>query len=280
MNQSSLPIEQFVTFKPLNEDSIRHYLSDLSFIAPIGFHIVNSIDSTNTYLKNTPSNATEISVCIAETQTNGRGRLGRHWVSPFGENIYLSSRWTLHDCVSKLAGLSLVVSLAIQASLEQQGINDTIQVKWPNDLLWQHKKLCGVLIEVIPDIKGNIQVIIGIGLNVNTVIKDDTLIDKPWCSLHEITHQYFDRNKLIAHLLWVLNGHLKQFRAGGFNAFLTQWNKVDYLKGHNITLMHPNGLMQGIANGVSEKGNLYLIDNQGKQHELSSGEANLIKVTN
>lgn len=263
-------------FKLLSSESINNHLKQRGFNTAVDLHVFTTIDSTNNYLKNCQKSSQTI-ICTAEKQTHGRGRFGRQWVSPFGENIYLSSRWHLNCCLSKLSGLSLIVSLAIHDCLLKNSVED-IWVKWPNDLMWNHKKLCGVLIEVIAETNGNVQVIIGVGLNVNSIPQDNPLIDKPWCSLFQITGHYFDRNVLIADLLFSLNHYLQKFMESDFSAFQNQWQKIDYLAGHLISVSHLNGEKKGYAKGVSGGGHLCLIDDQGVTHELASGDTSLLGI--
>ncbi|OCH97252.1 biotin--[acetyl-CoA-carboxylase] ligase [Legionella jamestowniensis] len=256
---------------------IQEYLNARSFKKPVNFHLFPIVDSTNQYLKNLASSS-ELEICCAEMQTRGRGRFGRHWISPFGENIYCSSRWELNCDLSQLSGLSLVVALAILASLKDNQIGEEILLKWPNDLLWNDKKLCGILIEIIAETHGNSQVIIGIGMNVNTATQNYLLPEKPWCSLYEITGQYHDRNKLLAHLIFQLQRYVEKFLNTGFKGFLDEWQQVDYLYGKCITIQQPTGSIKGKACGVNEIGQLCLADEQGMIHHLASGDTSLSEM--
>ena len=260
----------------LNENSIRQHLQSHDFNPQLDFHLFASIDSTNKFLKLCPSTHS-IHVALAELQTAGRGRFGREWYSPFGENIYCSSRWHFNGDLSRLSGLSLVVSLSIMAALEEIGLHENIHIKWPNDILWKNKKLCGNLIEVIAESNHAADIIIGIGINVNSNTNNhkDALPDKPWCSLHDITGELFDRNMIIANLLIHLNRFLAEFMQHGFSPFISKWQLVDYLKDQMITVSQPLGLLRGRANGVNEIGQLILIDAQKIIHCLSSGDTSL-----
>lgn len=258
----------------LEEQFIRQHLKNQQWNKEINFHLFATVDSTNQFLKELAPTSS-IDICCAEKQTHGRGRFGRQWVSPFGENIYFSSRWELNCCLSRLSGLSLVVGLAILASLQTIPIQQDIRIKWPNDVMWGNKKLCGILIEVIAETNSCAQVIIGIGMNINTATQEQLLPDKPWCSLYEITGQYFDRNRILANLIYHLDKHLNQFLAAGFAAFTADWQKVDYLENQFIKVSQPTGVMSGYACGVNELGQLCLQDDEGKRHYLSSGDTSL-----
>lgn len=227
---------------------------------PYDLHVFSTIDSTNRYLKSRNSSP-RIAICCAEKQSQGRGRFGRYWHSPCAENIYCSSRWPMLR--RDLSGLSLVVSLALLRVLEDFGIPD-LQIKWPNDILWKDKKLSGILIEILEG-----EMIIGIGINVNSDTLNHPLPDKVWCSLFEITGKYFDRNRIIALMLMKLETYLQRFWQKGFPDFMTQWQRYDYLSGKNIRISESSGLCLG----VHHTGAMILEDPQKNLHYIDSGEA-------
>lgn len=232
---------------------------------PVNLHLAQTIDSTNRYLKALPASSS-IEICCAEEQTQGRGRFGREWHSPFGENIYFSGRWHLNTDLSRLSSLSLLIGLAVLATLYKFKITQTILLKWPNDLIWEEKKLGGILVELIDQTS----VVIGIGLNINSITQD-----KPWCSLYEITSKLFDRNLLITELIIQLDQHIQQFLQVGFEPFIATWQQFDSLYQKQITVSQPLQTISGVAQGINQMGQLILIDKQGVTHYLSSGETSL-----
>ncbi|MGB1091882.1 MAG: biotin--[acetyl-CoA-carboxylase] ligase, partial [Oceanobacter sp.] len=122
-----------------------------------------TVDSTNTYLlEQAADHMGKRFAALAEMQTGGRGRRGRHWVSPFGKNIYLSLLVTLPGEVGQQFGLSLVTAIAVEQALTKQGI-DGISLKWPNDVYLNGRKLAGILLEARQSQPGFCQVVIGIG---------------------------------------------------------------------------------------------------------------------
>lgn len=253
----------------LNKEQIASHLT-----MPYSLHLYPTLDSTNRYLKDLPLSQT-IAICCAEMQTQGRGRFGRDWHSPYGENIYCSSRWQLNYDLNKLSGLSLVTSLAILSTIKELDPSSDLKIKWPNDIMWHDKKLCGSLIELVEASPGTYQVIIGIGLNVNSDTKNHPLPDKPWCSLFEITEHTFDRNILIAKLLNQLASYLAQFKHHDFKFFMDEWNQFDYLAGKKIIISHVTQTLHGKACGINAFGQLILLDESGNLHYLSSGDASL-----
>src|SRR5438552_678944 len=127
----------------LDEQQISSQLNAQKFNSLYKLHLLSSVDSTNRYLKDLPMSS-HVDICCAETQTQGKGRFGRQWHSPFAENIYCSSRWTLGD-LTQLSGLSLITSLAVLATVKAIYPDPNLKLKWPNDLLWGNKKLSGSL---------------------------------------------------------------------------------------------------------------------------------------
>lgn len=242
-------------------------LSNLRF-QPDHIYLFNAIDSTNTFL-NQQDAPNYVDICCAEMQTQGRGRFGRHWHSPFAEHIYCSSRWRVTISETQLSGLPLAISLSILNALHSLNIRHDIQVKWPNDLLWRGKKLCGNLIEMH---RNPLSITIGIGLNVHNQTHE-----QPWCSLDEITGQIMDRNQLISAILNELHQTLLIFCNDGFLPFMTQWQKVDGLANQTIDVRRGNEQLRGIASGVTDQGSLILIDEHNNTHYLHSGEVTLRK---
>ncbi|MGQ3892322.1 biotin--[acetyl-CoA-carboxylase] ligase [Legionella sp. CNM-4043-24] len=259
-------------FIPLDENRIRRHLSVNQ--GSMYYHLFAEIDSTNRFLKELPQ-GDGLQICSAEMQSKGRGRFGRVWQSPFGENIYLSTRWKLDCCLSRLSGLSLVISLSIIDCLKRiLGEND-IRIKWPNDLLWHDKKLCGVLIEIVAENNASPQVIIGVGLNVNMDTESQPMPDNPWCSLFEISGRYFDRNELIAALLDAQTRYLHQFLQHDFVYFMDEWQAVDYLRGRYINSVQAGKSITGHVTGITEQGHLCLLDEDGVMQVLSSGDTSV-----
>jgi BirA family transcriptional regulator, biotin operon repressor / biotin---[acetyl-CoA-carboxylase] ligase len=257
----------------LDEQQIRAELKANSWNNPAHLHVFTSVDSTNRFLKDLPISP-QLDICCAELQTQGRGRFGRSWHSPFGENIYCSSRWSLHGDLTKLSGLSLVTSLAVVATLKEFNDSAPIKIKWPNDILWNDKKLCGSLIEIIAESNATAQIIIGIGLNVNTDTHHNPLPDKPWCSLYEITQKRHDRNKLIAHLIINLERYLARFITHDLHVFMDEWHQYDYLMDQQITVHQAFESLSGVACGINGAGQL-IVENSEGRHLLSSGDTSL-----
>ncbi len=258
---------------PLNEIVIKKYLQEDIFL-----NIVESISSTNDYFKGKPR-LDEFEFCFAEHQTQGRGRLGRSWHSPAGQNLMLSCRWSLPENLKtkSLQGLSSCISLSLLSALQYLNIPD-LKCKWPNDLFYQDKKLAGILIELY-SLQGQItEAIIGIGMNVN--MPEDTpsalSIEKPWTSLQHILGKSQERNKLAAQVIQHLTTYLTRFAEKGWTDFIAEWNQYDYLTGKEVSMVIDNKNVNGTARGVDLSGSLLIETPHEGIITCSSGEIKIL----
>lgn len=235
--------------------------------------IFDEIDSTSTYL----TQAAEANICLAESQSAGRGRLGRKWFSPYANNIYLSLRWSFIKNLVSLDGLSLALGIAITKALAEYGITDGIALKWPNDVLWHKQKLSGILIELSGEMHEAYQTIIGVGLNVDMSKQVAPDIDQPWCDIAQIIQARPARNKLTGLLLNQFISTLTIFQDQGLKPFLQEWQQLDITYGKKITLTTPQKqIIKGVGCGINDHGYLMLKDDNDQQiHEFNIGEISL-----
>ena len=217
--------------------------------------LFDEIDSTNHWLKD-KSNYPQ--VCLAEAQTNGRGRNGNRWQSPKAENIYLSFSWLFESQLRQLPTLGLWVGIAVAEALEAMGVEGH-GIKWPNDLYWQHKKIGGILIETSSATSG---VIVGIGINTNATTIDG--VDQPWTSLSEVLGETVDRNKFLVELLDRLYWVMTTFASFSENDLLASWPKWDVLQGKQVSFQKNGETIQGAAQGINRDGYLLVKLSSGK----------------
>ncbi|MCP4597470.1 bifunctional biotin--[acetyl-CoA-carboxylase] ligase/biotin operon repressor BirA [Neptuniibacter sp.] len=207
---------------------------------------------------------------LAEQQTAGRGRRGRPWVSPFARNLYFSLVWRFEQGAAALEGLSLLVGLATVKALEKNGISG-VQLKWPNDLLYQNKKLAGVLIELNGEASGQCQVVIGVGINVEMPQDLSDKIDQPWTDLKTIAGTRVSRNQLMGHILNELVSSLESFEAEGFSELAEEWQSYHALQGQQVALQLGNGTVVGVCQGIDASGAL-LLDTESGREVFHGGE--------
>ena len=263
----------------LSSAKILPYLSESS--KPfVELEVWDSLPSTNDYLlkiergKKTKTNI----ACFAERQTEGRGRRGRGWVSPFAQNIYLSILWHFVEDPCALSGLSLAVGISIIETLRKLGITKPLGIKWPNDIYSDHQKLGGILIELSGEAHDASSMVIGVGLNVamSSKIKPELLME-PWTDVQSLMGKsaIVDRNALAGSLLHGLIETILQFEAGGFAGFKEKWQTLDLSFGKPVSVLTATQTLQGIGCGINEEGHFLLETEKGELKRFSSGEVSL-----
>ncbi|MEH6825859.1 MAG: bifunctional biotin--[acetyl-CoA-carboxylase] ligase/biotin operon repressor BirA [Motiliproteus sp.] len=210
---------------------------------------------------------------VAEQQTAGRGRRGRAWASPFARNLYFSLTWSFSGGAAALEGLSLVVGLALRNGLADLGVKG-VQLKWPNDLHCQGRKLAGVLLEMSGDAAGPCQVVIGAGVNVAMPEAAAVAVDQPWIDLQQIVGAPLDRNVVLAVLLNALVPALQLFERQGFAPFREAWQQHNAYQGLQVRLATERFSEQGVCIGVDAKGALLLATASGTK-AFHGGELSL-----
>lgn len=229
------------------------------------------IDSTNSYVLRQTDIAGH--VCLAEAQTAGRGRRGREWYSPFAQNIYMSLGWGFDTGVAALEGLSLAVGVALVRALEKLGISG-VSLKWPNDVLYQDKKLAGILIEMMGDPAGYCRVVIGVGLNVRMGVGDaryaaDQAIMQPWTDVQTLARNSglgpLSRNSLASSLINELLLIMPSYANEGFSAYRQAWESCNAHAGMLVNLHGAQRVVEGVVLGVNLQGALRLQTAQGEE---------------
>jgi BirA family biotin operon repressor/biotin-[acetyl-CoA-carboxylase] ligase len=218
------------------------------------------IDSTNSELQRQSAARADmqrVRVCLAETQTAGRGRRGRAWQSPLGGNLYFSLLRRFEQGMGALAGLSLVAGVATVAALESCGVRE-IGLKWPNDVLARGRKLAGILVELGGEFLGPCHAVIGIGINLRLPAAARERIDQPVIDLAALAQEGAlpSRNLLAARLIAQLVAALDRFDTHGFAAFGDNYARNDLLRGNAVRVVAGAQTLEGIASGVDERGAL------------------------
>jgi len=214
------------------------------------------------------------SMVIAEQQTQGRGRRGRTWVSPFASNLYFSMLASFENGAASLDGLSLLVGLSLQKVLQAYEVD--AELKWPNDVLVSNKKIAGILLELSGDPTGLCHVVIGVGVNLN-MHSGEGKIDQAWTSLSkECENNLINKTEFTQAFVIQLLEDIKIFTEQGFKAFHKAWSEVDGLKDKEVMVMQGNEVLLGNARGVNEKGELLLETNLGVE-VLNGGEVSVRK---
>ena len=236
------------------------------------------IDSTNDFLLNaSPPSSNSLSVCLAEFQRTGRGRHGRRWYAPFGGGLCLSLGWCFDEVPRDLAALSLAVGLVVR-DVVHSVTGRWASLKWPNDLIWNDRKLGGILVETSPGSQGRCYVVIGIGINI--WIEADWLeavSDWPHgaVDLYRMTEgKQPSRNALASQIIQGLEGLLDGYPAHGFQAQHAEFLKANYLKGLTVAVSEGKKQVLGEVVDVDVDGALVVRTGLGNRRILS-GEVNV-----
>lgn len=235
--------------------------------------ILPVVDSTNaTALRRLAGGQEPPFIVLAERQTSGRGRRGRTWVSPFGENLYYSLALQVDGGMRQLEGLSLVVGLALLRALRVAGLVSA-GLKWPNDVLVDGRKVAGILLELSGDPADVCHVVIGIGVNVN-MLADKGAIDQPWTSMRAELGCLVDRNEFVCELNRQLSLYLGLHKARGFAALRDEWQENHLWQGRSVILAMGVNPIEGVVLGVDQAGAIRLRV-AGEEQSFSGGELSL-----
>ncbi|WP_213879433.1 bifunctional biotin--[acetyl-CoA-carboxylase] ligase/biotin operon repressor BirA [Pseudomonas sp. dw_358] len=234
--------------------------------------VLDSVDSTNAEaLRRVDDGCQAPFLLLAERQTAGRGRRGRKWVSPYGENLYYSLVLRIEGGMRQLEGLSLVVGLAVMRALREMGIPQA-GLKWPNDVLVERRKLAGILLELVGDPADVCHVVVGVGINVNMQATEE--VDQQWTSMRLESGHMVDRNALVTLLNARLHEYFDRHRRDGFAALQGEWEQSHLWQNRPVTLVAGANQIQGVVLGIDAQGALRLqVD--GQERVYSGGELSL-----
>lgn len=230
--------------------------------------------STNTYAKVLAAKGTAHgTVILAESQTNGKGRLGRRFESPSGTGLYMS---VIVRPEFDISCAPLITSAAAVAAAEaaEKLCGEEIRIKWVNDLYMNGRKICGILTEAALESNKLAYAVIGIGINVRKSIFPEELRDIA-ASIEAETGKIIDRNILCGEILSRLEYYLDNIEK---KEHLGEYRRRELLTGNHITANMGNEKIEGFAVGIDDNANLILKLPDGSEKKLTSGEANLCRI--
>ncbi len=224
-------------------------------------HIIklSAIDSTNSYLKQLISNqfVENYTVVLTKNQTNGKGQMGSRWESESGKNLTMSV--LVKDSlllIEEIFSLNCLISIAVLEVLKNKASLD-LSVKWPNDIMSGNYKIGGILIENNIKSDGEIQSIVGIGINVNQI----NFTDLPKASsLKNITGKEFDLLNLVVEIVERIKFHTAKLRNGNTAEIWNLYHKHLFKLGMPMPFELPSGeRFMGIIQKVNKEGRLQLL---------------------
>ena len=241
--------------------------------------VIDELQSTNArLLAETDLAPGRFRVCLAEFQSDGRGRRGRAWIQPFGSGLCLSFAWSFASTPRSPGALSLVAGIATLRALGRHGIRG-LALKWPNDVLLAGAKLGGILSELRLEAAGPAYVVIGIGLNVRLSSEAKAAIAAAGgLPPADLTGGAVpERTPLAAALVDELCAAASLYEQQGFAPFAVEWSGADALRDRPVRVNFHDSAKDGVARGVGADGALK-VEIGGRLETLSSGEVTLRAV--
>jgi BirA family biotin operon repressor/biotin-[acetyl-CoA-carboxylase] ligase len=226
----------------------------------IGARIIplREVGSTNDYAKKLAAyDAGEGTVVVAETQTAGHGRRGRRWISPRG-GLWFSLILRPEIRAAHAAKLVFVAGLAVAETLRKlYGLK--VETKWPNDVLVDGRKICGILSEMNSIGERITFVTIGIGINANfakNILPEE--LGEGATSLMDELGRKIQLEKLLKVLLENLETTYEVFKEGAFDSLLSEWKKYAAFLGRKVEVEYDNEKLCGVATDIDDEGALLL----------------------
>jgi len=232
---------------------------------------LESVNSTNLYAKENHS-LPHGTVIIADKQTEGRGRLGRKWISNSCEGLWMSALLKPQISPDMLSTLTLVIGLAVLRALKKV-TNLDFKIKWPNDIVLEKRKICGILAEI--SAKDNMCefVVCGIGINLNTESFPEEICNIAG-SLYMSTGKKFSKNTIAAEVINELEPLYSEFIKNGISNLISEYKQNCINIGCDVVINENGKSCCAVAVDVSKSGEL-IIELDGQNRAVTSGEVSV-----
>ncbi len=256
----------------LDADAISRRLAGTGIL----LEVVDEIASTSTRLLEMAAAGAPSGTCLAaEWQSAGRGRRGRPWVSSLGGSLTFSLLWRFDRGAGHLAGLSLAVGVAVARALASCGV-ERVQVKWPNDVVADFRKLAGILVETSGEMQGPSVAVIGVGVNYRLGERVLDRIDQPVTDVAHCAPSVPSRADLLAALLTELASVLSEFEARGFAGLSDAWRALHAYQGRRVRVLPPRDpAFDAQVADIAADGALIVTLPDGRTITLASAEISL-----
>lgn len=234
----------------------------------------DAVDSTMDVAYNLAMKTKGEGICIfAEGQKKGRGRMNREWQSPKHKGVYLSIILRPEILPNEVPKITLMVAVSVAKTIRAKtGLNALI--KWPNDILIDGKKVCGILTDMNAESDTVKFLVVGIGININSKARD---LPDTATSLREASGEEIDRIGFTRPLLEELDRHYLDFTQQGFGAILNEWRNFSATLGLRIKVDFKNRHIEGQAMDVDDSGALLVRLDNGFTERLLSGDIQLVR---
>ncbi len=236
-----------------------------------------TVSSTNTVALELAEKASEGTVVLADSQDRGRGRHGRIWISPPGVNIYMSI--ILNPQIRPKDGSLITIMSAVACAEAMRNVTGIkITTKWPNDLMINDKKVGGILTELKTQQQKILSAIVGIGINVNTDVRDfPEDMQQAATSLKNEAGVSYSREPLVAEILNEMDRWYKTLTTLEKEAILQAWKNLTSTIGKKVVVITPHETLTGTAESIDIDGMLILRLPSGKSKRINSGDLKVLQ---
>ncbi|MBR1470511.1 MAG: biotin--[Lachnospiraceae bacterium] len=238
------------------------------------FH--KEMESTNEYAKYLAEEGMDHgSLVVAEMQTGGKGRRGRTWISPAGQNIYMTLLLRPLFSPDQASMLTLLMAVSVAEVLHHLHSDLEVKIKWPNDVLIGDRKVCGILTEMDAEPDYIHHVVIGVGINVNQTEFPEE-ISSTATSLRLEKGEHVDRAQIILGVMDFFEYYYEIFAEHlDVSDFVEVYDSYLVNRGREVRVLDPKGEFEGVAEGINDKGELIVNLPDGSVRTISSGEVSV-----
>ena len=219
------------------------------------------IESTHRYLMQNGDNFPHGTIVVADFQEQGRGRLGRTWISPEGTSLLFSMLLKPEIQGAQISQLCHVMSLACAEALKCLGVSTLI--KWPNDLTINGNKIAGLLSEASFDNTAVKFAVLSAGINLNQTTEDLSKIERPATSCFIETGKKYDKVEVLNTITEEFSKYYSIFCSNGFGQMKSEWENLSCLKNRRIAIDLGNRLIEGTVKGFTDEGSILLENEDG-----------------
>jgi BirA family biotin operon repressor/biotin-[acetyl-CoA-carboxylase] ligase len=235
------------------------------------FLYYDSLPSTNSEaIRLALEGAAEGLCIIASEQTAGRGRLGRKWLSPMGAGLYFSMLLRPSIPTNQWPLLTLITALAVHDALKESCQLET-DIKWPNDVMADGRKLCGILAETVETTHGR-AVVVGVGLNFSAAVFPPELRATA-ISLEQVATEVPDRELILQKLIAFMSYYYDILQTSGGQRIIDLWSRYSsYAKGKKVRVTTDEEVVEGITRGLEGDGALRVETATGRIEMIRAGD--------
>ena len=238
--------------------------------------VMDTVDSTNTWARKHIHQLEHGAVVVAEEQTAGKGRRGKEWKSVKGEGLWCTLVLRPEIAMQEGGRMTLLAAAALLQAI-QQVTGVSVKIKWPNDLVVEDRKMCGILAEMAGELSRVEYMLVGVGINVNQQRFPEELAETA-TSLFMQTNQVTSRHRLLASFLNFFEAHYDCWiNEQSYQPVLELVRKASSLINHPIYVIRGDERIKGRAVAISDDGGLEVVYEDGTREVLMGGEVSVRK---